>query len=102
MLNGLALGLRNLKAHKEVAVIGLLIGWGLFKFTEMLIESIGPNSFAPSFRKEFTMEVQAAEGRSKEYADIRYFDLKESIDRIDRNVETINKNIMKIHEEKRR
>lgn len=71
---------------------GAFIIWAMPKFKEV---------FDPkAFNQALDMKITDAEKRSKEYADIRYFDMKNSIDRIDRNVESVNRLIIKMYQEK--
>lgn len=100
MINGLIVGVRNLKQHKEVAIVGLLIGWGLYQFTGMLIDKLGPAALSASIRREFSYEVVAAEERSKEYADMKYLPLKQTVDNIDRNVLAIHQNILRLYQDR--
>lgn len=100
MIKGLIVGITNLKQHKEVAIIGIIIGWGLYQFTGMLIDKLGPAALSASIRREFTYEVVAAEERSKEYADMKYFPLKETVDKIDRNVELIREHVLKGYQDR--
>lgn len=89
--------------YAELLVV-LLAGSGIVYFSITLFaEKIAP-LIAPvssEIRKELKTEVLEAERRSKEYADLKYTPLKETVDRMDKRTETILKILMKINQQRK-